>query len=96
MTTTKSSNLADNLKNISANDRKQIEAAQEMLGPDPATMGVTKNTFWGTFREDLLFPYPKSAQEETQRCNELLARLDTYLQTEHPTHEIDPVWGRGT
>ncbi|MEI6877545.1 MAG: acyl-CoA dehydrogenase family protein [Planctomycetota bacterium] len=89
MTTTNSTNLADNLKNISANDRKQIEAAQEMLGPDPATMGVMKNTFWGTFREDLLFPYPKSAQEETQRCNELLARLDTYLKTEHPTHEID-------
>ncbi len=82
-------NLADNLKNISAKDRKQIEAAQEMLGPDPATMGVVKNVFWGNFREDLLFPYPKGAAEETRRCDELLARLDGYLKHEHPTHLID-------
>lgn len=82
-------NLADNLKNISANDRKQIEAAQEMLGPDPSTMGAIKNTFWGNFREDLLFPYPVSSKEETARCDELLSRLDTYLETEHPTHLID-------
>ncbi len=84
-----SSNIADNLKNISANDRKQIVAAQEMFGPDPASMGVIKNTFWGNFREDLLCPYPVTAADETRRCDELLARLDTYLNTEHPTHLID-------
>ena len=28
-------NLAKDLKNISEKDRKQIEQAQEMLGPDP-------------------------------------------------------------
>jgi len=36
-------NLANELKNISEKDRKQIEQAQEMLGPDPSTMGVVKN-----------------------------------------------------
>ncbi|MSR29591.1 MAG: acyl-CoA dehydrogenase [Phycisphaerales bacterium] len=82
-------NLADKLKNISAKDRKQIEAAQEMLGPDPATMGVIKNVFWGHFREDLLFPYPTIAAEETRRCDELLTALDAYLQSEHPAHLID-------
>ena len=41
------SNLTDNLKNISEKDRKQIEQAQEMLGPDPETMGFVKNLFWG-------------------------------------------------
>ena len=86
MTTAK---IADNLKNISAKDRKQIEVAEEMLGPDPATMGAIKNVFWGNFREDLYFPYPKIAAEETARCDELLARLDSYLRTEHPAHLID-------
>ncbi len=86
MTTT---NIADSLKNISAKDRKQIEAAQEMLGPDPATMGVIKNFFWGNFREDLLFPYPKGNAEETKRCDDLIARLDAYMRHEHPTHLID-------
>ena len=54
-------NLASELKNISEKDRKQIEQAQEMLGPDPSTMGVVKNYFWGNFREEILFPYPAGA-----------------------------------
>ena len=49
-------NLARQLKNVSEKDRKQIERAQEMLGPDPETMGLIKNIFWGNFREDLVFP----------------------------------------
>ncbi len=82
-------NIASSLKNVSDKDRKQIEAAQEMLGPDPSTMGAVKNFFWGNFREELLFPYPSIAHEETMRCDALLAKLDHYLVTEHPTHEID-------
>lgn len=82
-------NIADSLKNVSDKDRKQIQAAQEMLGPDPFTMGAVKNFFWGNFREELLFPYPTIAHEETQRCDALLAKLDQYLASEHPTHEID-------
>ncbi|MBL9150695.1 MAG: acyl-CoA dehydrogenase family protein [Phycisphaerae bacterium] len=82
-------NLAKDLKNISEKDRKQIEAAQEMLGPDPMTMGFLKNVFWGNFREDLAFPYPSINAEETARCDQLLAKLDEYLRTEHPRFEID-------
>ena len=82
--------LAKDLKNVSEKDRKQIEQAQEMLGPDPETMGLVKNYFWGHFRESVLFPYPAGASaEETARCDQLLASLDHYLRTEHPTFEID-------
>jgi alkylation response protein AidB-like acyl-CoA dehydrogenase len=81
--------LAKDLKNISEKDRKQIEQAQEMLGPDPATMGFVKNVFWGNFREELIFPYPTQSAEETARCDQLLAELDTYLRNEHPAVEID-------
>ncbi|MCI0674776.1 MAG: acyl-CoA dehydrogenase family protein, partial [Phycisphaerales bacterium] len=81
--------LASELKNVSAKDRKQIEQAQEMLGPDPATMGFIKNVFWGNFREELVFPFPQVSAEETARCDQLLAALDEYLRTEHPHHEID-------
>ncbi|MFO0872507.1 MAG: acyl-CoA dehydrogenase family protein [Phycisphaerales bacterium] len=84
-----SPNLATDLKNISEKDRKQIEQAQEMLGPDPSTMGVIKNVFWGSFREDLVFPYPPTNAEETARCDQLIAALDEYLRTEHPAVEID-------
>ncbi len=80
---------ADKLKNISEADRKQIRQAEEMIGPDPAQMGLIKNFFWGRVREDLLFPYPVSSAEETARCDQLLAAVDEYMKTEHPAIEID-------
>lgn len=79
----------DKLKNISEADRKQMKSAEEMLGPDPATMGLMKNFFWGNVREELIFPYPQREPEEVARCDQLLARLDDYLQNEHPSIEID-------
>ena len=81
--------LVSDLKNVSEKDRKQIERAREMLGPDPERMGVVKNVFWGNFRDDLLFPYPEVSPEETARCDQLLAELDEYLRNEHPTFQID-------
>ncbi|MBG80802.1 MAG: acyl-CoA dehydrogenase [Phycisphaerae bacterium] len=81
--------LTDQLKNLSAKDRKQIEQAQEMLGPDPETMGFVKNIFWGNFRTELVLPFPQCDPEETARCDQLLAALDAYLREEHPATEID-------
>lgn len=81
--------LAKSLKNVAARDRKQIEQAQEMLGPDPKDMGFVKNVFWGNIREELVFPYPEIDAEETARCDQLLAELDEYLSNEHPAIEID-------
>ena len=81
--------LAKSLKNVSEKDRKQIEQAQEMLGPDPTEMGFVKNIFWGNFREEMVFPYPEIDAEEVARCDQLLAELDDYLRNEHPTIEID-------
>ncbi|MDG2422797.1 MAG: acyl-CoA dehydrogenase family protein [Phycisphaerales bacterium] len=83
------SNLTDNLKNISEKDRKQIEQAQEMLGPDPETMGFVKNLFWGNYRSELIAPFPAVGAEETARCDQMLAELDEYLRNEHPSAEVD-------
>ena len=71
--------LADSLKNVSEKDRKQIRDAEEMLGPDPKTMGFIKNLFWGRYREELVFPFPEVSAEEVARCDQLLAELDAYL-----------------
>lgn len=83
------SNLDRELQKLSEKDRKQIQQAQEMLGPDPASMGLVKNYFWGRFRGELLLPYPEPSAEETARCDQLLAGLDAYLREEHPAIEID-------
>ena len=83
------SNLDRELQKLSEKDRKQIQQAQEMLGPDPASMGLVKNYFWGRFRGELLLPHPEPSAEETARCDQLLAGLDAYLREEHPAIEID-------
>jgi len=77
------------LKGVEEKDRKLIEDAEAIVGPEPSKMGFVKNLFWGNFREDLVFPYPTTPADEVARCDELLARLDQYLHTEHPSVEID-------
>lgn len=88
-TAANSTNLDRELQKLSEKDRKQIQQAQEMLGPDPDSMGLVKNYFWGRFRKDLLLPHPEPSAEETARCDQLLAALGTYLREEHPAIEID-------
>ena len=53
--------ITDQLKNVSKKDIDQIKKAQEMLGPDPETMGFIKNIYWGNLREDMIFPYPEES-----------------------------------
>ncbi|HSU65908.1 MAG TPA: acyl-CoA dehydrogenase family protein, partial [Tepidisphaeraceae bacterium] len=77
------------LKGVADKDRKMIEEAEALLGPEPQTMGFVKNLFWGRLREDLVFPYPTCDPGETARCDALLARLDDYLENEHPASRID-------
>ncbi len=77
------------MKGISARDAQMIADAEVLLGPDPSEMGFIQNLFWGNFREELVFPYPKSDPGEVQRCDQLIAELDEYLRTEHPAISID-------
>jgi acyl-CoA dehydrogenase family protein 9 len=77
------------LKGVSEQDRRMIADAEALLGPEPSTMGWVKNLFWGRARQELIFPYPTVSDEETARCDALLAKLDHYLRTEHPAVEID-------
>src|SRR3954469_21384106 len=77
------------LKGVSQQDRRMIEQAEALIGPEPRSMGFVKNLFWGNVRDDLVFPYPQQSVEEKQRCDALLAELDVYLRNEHPSIEID-------
>ncbi len=81
-----------NMKGVSERDKQMIADAEQLLGPEPSTMGAVKNLFWGRFREELYLPYPeiaRTAPEETAECDRLLAELEEYLRTEHPAIEID-------
>ncbi|HCT44292.1 MAG: acyl-CoA dehydrogenase [Phycisphaerae bacterium] len=81
-----------NMKGVSERDKQMIADAEQLLGPEPSTMGAVKNLFWGNFREELYFPYPeiaKNSPEETAECDRLVAELEDYLKNEHPSIEID-------
>jgi len=77
------------MKGVSREDRKMIEDIETMMGPEPEDMGFIKNAFWGRFREDLVFPYPRESTEEREKCDALLEELEDYLENEHPRVEID-------
>ncbi len=85
----KTSGDLKDIKGISAQDRKMMEEAEVLLGPEPDEMGVVKNIFWGRIREDLIFPYPEVSQEEKTRADAILAKLKEYLEKEHPRVQID-------
>ncbi|MEL7482927.1 MAG: acyl-CoA dehydrogenase family protein [Planctomycetota bacterium] len=78
-----------NMKGVSEKDRKTLEEAEALLGPEPDEMGFIKNVFWGRFEEDRVLPYPESSPEETAKCDQLLAELEDYMRNEHPSIEID-------
>ncbi len=78
-----------NIKGISERDRKMIEEAEAMLGPEPGEMGFIKNLFWGNIRQELAFPYPEVPVDEKARCDAILAKLKDYLENEHPRVQID-------
>ncbi|MFQ5686128.1 MAG: acyl-CoA dehydrogenase family protein [Candidatus Scalindua sp.] len=78
-----------NLKQLSEEDRKLIQAVEMMLGPEPAEMGFVKNMFWGNIRDELVLPYPQVSSDERLECDRLLEKLDKYLCDEHPAIQID-------
>ena len=80
------------MKGIASRDAEMIADAEQILGPEPSTMGAVKNLFWGNFREELYFPYPeiaKTSPEETAECDQLVAQVEEYMINEHPSIEID-------
>lgn len=77
------------MKGVTEKDRKLIADAEDLLGPEPESMGFIKNLFWGRFQEDAVLPYPQVDAEEMARCDQLLAELEDYLKNEHPSIQID-------
>ncbi len=78
-----------NIKGVSKADQQMIQDIETMMGPEPEDMGFIKNVFWGRFREDLVFPYPREGKEEREKCDALLEELEEYLKNDHPSVEID-------
>ena len=81
--------VLSSMKGIAARDQKMIQETETMFGPEPEEMGFIKNLFWGRVREDLVFPYPTVSADEKAKTDALLEELNAYLDTEHPSIQID-------
>jgi alkylation response protein AidB-like acyl-CoA dehydrogenase len=81
--------LLSSMKGVSARDQQMIRETETMFGPEPDEMGFIKNLFWGRVREELVFPYPEVSPEEKAKADALLEELNAYLDTEHPSIQID-------
>ncbi|MEM1115800.1 MAG: acyl-CoA dehydrogenase family protein [Bacteroidota bacterium] len=81
--------ILSSMKGVSARDQQMIQEAEVMLGPEPEEMGFIKNLFWGRVREELVFPYPEVSPAEKAKADALLEELNAYLDTEHPSVQID-------
>ena len=81
--------VLSSMKGVSARDQQMIKEAETMLGPEPDEMGFIKNLFWGRVREELVFPYPEPSADQLAKADALVAELETYLDTEHPSVQID-------
>ncbi|MEO1007469.1 MAG: acyl-CoA dehydrogenase family protein [Planctomycetota bacterium] len=77
------------MKGVSEEDKRLLQEAEELLGPEPDSMGYVKNLFWGRSRNDLMFPYPEQTADEKTKCEKLVGELEQYLKTEHPSIQID-------
>ena len=71
-------------------DQEQIDKARDLLESEEAReSGFAKSLFFGRLKLDQLFPYPHQDDAERRRTDELIAKLDRFLQSEVDPDRID-------
>jgi acyl-CoA dehydrogenase family member 9 len=66
--------------------KKQVE---EMLGPELGKLGFAKSLFFGQFKGDVLFPYPRLNAEQQTASDEMAAKVQTYADAHIDHMKID-------
>ncbi len=68
-------------------DQEQRKLAEELFFSGPKTTSFAKLLYFGIFDAARVFPYPEPPAAEATRMNELLERLDRFLES-----DVDPDW----
>ncbi|MBV9463644.1 MAG: acyl-CoA dehydrogenase family protein, partial [Verrucomicrobiae bacterium] len=68
-------------------NQEQMQMAEELLFSGPPKTSFAKRLAFGTFDARRVFPYPEAKLEERGRRQELLGRLEKFLQ-----QRVDPDW----
>lgn len=71
-------------------DQEQIEKAQDLLESAPSgSIGFAKSIFFGRLSSDQVLPYPTQETEEARRTDELIGRVEAFLDAEVNADRID-------
>src|SRR5690349_9942361 len=71
-------------------DQEEFEKAKDLLEAAPsAEMGFVKSLFFGRLKLDSLLPYPRQDPDEAKRTDELLVKLNTFMEKEVDPAQID-------
>src|SRR4051812_18632070 len=68
---------------------RQVRQAEELLFSGPARSGFAKALFRGTFRRDVLFPYPDLPPDERARVEEAVAEVRQFARSHIDAAAID-------
>lgn len=66
--------------------KKQVE---EMLGPDLDKLGFAKSLFFGRFKGDVLFPYPKLSPDQQAASDDIAAKVRAFADAHIDHMKID-------
>lgn len=69
--------------------KKQIAEAEELLFSGPEKEGFAKELFFGRFREQAMFPYPKLPKEQQAIGDEAVAAVRKYCEEHIDAAKID-------
>ena len=70
-------------------DQEQFDKAKDLIESDAREPGFVKSLFFGRIRADQIMPYPQQAPVDARRSDELIAKLDVFLNTEVDADRID-------
>lgn len=74
------------MSNLAAELQKQIRQAEELLFSGPQEEGFAKGLFFGEFRQEAIYPYPRFTPEQQAQGDAALAKVKQFAQ-----EKIDPV-----
>src|SRR4051812_49387875 len=70
-------------------DQEQMDKARDLIETAPRDIGFAKSMFFGRIKSELVLPYPRQADDEVRRTDELIAKLDAFLKAEVDADKID-------
>jgi len=74
------------MSNVTAEMQKQLRQAEEFVFSGPQEAGFAKGLFFGQYRQEAIFPYPRPSADQREQGDQAVAAVQKFCQ-----EKIDPV-----